>query len=55
VSPEKVSLEVNGALAAFKPLCISATLYDTFLEGGYEVPEALSGLRGRDVIDVGPV
>jgi len=53
VSPERVSLEVNGVLAAFKPLCISATLSDTFLEGEYEVPEALSGLRGRDVIDVG--
>jgi FkbM family methyltransferase len=53
VSSERVSLEVNGVLAAFKPLCISATLYDTFLEGGYEVPEALSGLKGRDVIDVG--
>ncbi len=53
MSPGRVSLEVNGALVAFRPLCISATLYDTFLEGGYEVPEALSGLRGRDVIDVG--
>jgi len=52
-SSERVSLEVNGVLAAFKPLCISATLSDTFLEGDYEVPEALSGLRGRDVIDVG--
>jgi FkbM family methyltransferase len=53
VSPEKVSLEVNGALVAFRPLCISATLNETFLKGEYEVPEALSGLRGRDVIDVG--
>ncbi|MFP3321117.1 MAG: FkbM family methyltransferase [Acidilobus sp.] len=53
VSSERVSLEVNGALVAFRPFCISATLYDTFLEGEYEVPEALSGLRGRDVIDVG--
>jgi len=53
VSPEKASLEVNGALVAFRPLCISATLRDTFLEGEYEVPEALSGLKGRDVIDVG--
>ncbi|MFP3287245.1 MAG: FkbM family methyltransferase [Acidilobus sp.] len=52
-SPEKVSLEINDASVAFRPLCISATLYDTFLEGEYEVPEALSGLRGRDVIDVG--
>jgi len=26
---------------------------DTFLKGEYEVPEALSGLKGRDVIDVG--
>jgi FkbM family methyltransferase len=52
-SREKVSLEINDASVAFRPLCISATLYDTFLEGEYEVPEALSGLRGRDVIDVG--
>ena len=52
MSPERVSLEVNGIPAVFKPLCISATLSDTFLEGEYGVPEALSGLRGRDVIDV---
>jgi len=53
VSPEKVSLEVNGVLVAFKPLCISAALNGIFLESEYEIPEALSGLRGRDVIDVG--
>jgi FkbM family methyltransferase len=53
VSPGRVSLEVNGVLVAFRPLCISATLYDTFLKSEYEVPEVLSGLKGRDVIDVG--
>jgi len=53
VSPEKVSLEVNGALVAFRPLCISAALNDTFLKSEYEVPEALFGLKDRDVIDVG--
>ncbi|MFP3287946.1 MAG: FkbM family methyltransferase [Acidilobus sp.] len=26
---------------------------ETFIEGDYEVPEVLSGLRGREVIDVG--
>jgi FkbM family methyltransferase len=26
---------------------------ETFVRGDYEVPEVLSGLRGRDVIDVG--
>jgi ribosomal protein L11 methylase PrmA len=53
VSSERVSLEVNGVLTTFKPLCISTALYDTFLGGEYEVPEVLSGLKGRDVIDVG--
>jgi FkbM family methyltransferase len=53
MSPEKVSLEVNGVLVAFKPLCISAALNGIFLKSEYEIPEALSGLRGRDVIDVG--
>jgi len=50
VSSERVSLEVNGVLTTFKPLCISTALYDTFLGGEYEVPEVLSGLKGRDVI-----
>jgi len=53
VSPERVSLEVNGALVAFRPLCISAALNDTFLKSEYEVPEVLFGLKDRDVIDVG--
>ena len=53
VSPEKVSLEVNGVLVAFRPLCISAALNDTFLKGEYEAPEVLFGLKDRDVIDVG--
>ena len=53
VSPERVGLEVNGVPVAFKPLCMSATLYDTFLEGEYEVPEVLSGLKDREVVDVG--
>jgi len=38
---------------AFKPLCAGFSLMETFIEGDYEVPEVLSGLRGRDVIDVG--
>jgi len=29
------------------------SLVETFIKGDYEVPEVLSGLRGRDVIDVG--
>jgi len=29
------------------------SLVETFVRGNYEVPEVLSGLRGRDVIDVG--
>jgi FkbM family methyltransferase len=28
-------------------------IVETFIEGEYEVPEALSGLRGREVVDVG--
>jgi len=52
-SPEKVSLEINDASVAFKPLCAGFSLMETFVRGDYEVPEVLSGLRGRDVIDVG--
>ena len=29
------------------------SVVETFVRGDYEVPEVLSGLRGRDVIDVG--
>ncbi|MFP3287543.1 MAG: FkbM family methyltransferase [Acidilobus sp.] len=53
VSPEKVSLEIGDASVAFKPLCASFSLVETFIKGEYEVPEVLSGLKGRDVIDVG--
>jgi len=53
VSPEKVSLEIGDVSVAFKPLCASFSVVETFIEGDYEVPEVLSGLRGRDVIDVG--
>ena len=53
VSPERVSLEIGDASVAFKPLCAGFSLMETFIEGDYEVPEVLSGLRGRDVIDVG--
>jgi hypothetical protein len=54
VGPEKVSLEVNGVSVAFNPSCVNiGTLIEIFVEGEYEVPEVLSGLRGRDVIDVG--
>jgi len=54
VSPEKVSLEVNGVSVAFNPSCVNiGSLIETFAEGEYEVPEVLSGLKGRDVIDVG--
>ena len=53
VSPERVSLEIGDASVAFKPLCASFSVVETFVRGDYEVPEVLSGLRGRDVIDVG--
>ncbi|MFP3287116.1 MAG: FkbM family methyltransferase [Acidilobus sp.] len=54
VSPERVGLEVNGVSAVFNTHCVNADdIAETFAGGGYEVPEALSGLRGRDVIDVG--
>ena len=54
VSPERLSLEVNGVSVAFNPNCLSADLpIAVFTNGEYEVPEVLSGLRGRDVIDVG--
>ncbi|MFP3287477.1 MAG: FkbM family methyltransferase [Acidilobus sp.] len=53
VSPEKVSLEINDVSVAFKPLCTNFSLAETFVRGDYEVPEVLSGLRDRDVIDVG--
>jgi len=53
VSPERVGLEVNGISVAFNFHCVSSAFAEVFIKGEYEVPEALSGLRGRDVIDVG--
>ncbi|MFP3287372.1 MAG: hypothetical protein RXP86_08965 [Acidilobus sp.] len=53
VSPERVSLEISDASVTFKLLCAGFSLVETFIEGDYEVPEVLSGLKGRDVIDVG--
>ena len=54
VGPEKVSLEVNGVSVAFNPSCVNiGSLIEIFAEGEYEVPEVLSGLKGRDVVDVG--
>ncbi|MFP3287234.1 MAG: FkbM family methyltransferase [Acidilobus sp.] len=54
VSPERVGLEVNGVPAVFNTHCVNVDdVAETFAGGDYEVPEVLSGLRGRDVIDVG--
>jgi methyltransferase, FkbM family len=53
IIPEGASLEVNGISAAFSFHCVSGVLADVFIKGEYEIPEVLSGLRGRDVIDVG--
>ncbi|MFP3287383.1 MAG: FkbM family methyltransferase, partial [Acidilobus sp.] len=45
---------VNGVPAVFNTHCANAyDIAEVFAVGGYEVPEVLSGLRGRDVIDVG--
>ncbi|MFP3172895.1 MAG: FkbM family methyltransferase [Acidilobus sp.] len=53
-SPERLSLEINDVSVAFNPSCVNfSSLSETFVKGEYEVPEVLSGLRGRDVIDVG--
>jgi FkbM family methyltransferase len=53
IIPEGASLEVNGISAAFSFHCVSGVLADIFIKGEYEIPEVLSGLKGRDVIDVG--
>ncbi|MFP3319486.1 MAG: FkbM family methyltransferase [Acidilobus sp.] len=54
VSPERVSLEVNGVSVAFNPNCVSASLpTGVFIRGEYEIPEVLSGLKGREAVDVG--
>jgi len=53
IIPEGVSLEVNGISVAFNFHCVSSAFAEVFIKGEYEVPEVLSGLRGRDVIDVG--
>jgi len=54
VSPERVGLEVNGVPAIFDAHCVNPVdIVETLVGGEYEVPEALSGLKGRDVIDVG--
>jgi len=52
-SPERVGLEVNGTSVAFNFHCVSYDLAEVFIRGEYEVSEVLSGLKGRDVIDVG--
>ncbi|MFP3172768.1 MAG: FkbM family methyltransferase [Acidilobus sp.] len=52
IIPEGASLEVNGISAAFSFHCVSSAFADIFIKGKYEFPEVLSGLRGRDVIDV---
>ena len=55
VSPERVGLAVNGVSVAFNPSCVNfGSLIEIFIEGEYDVSEVLSGLKGRDVIDVGP-
>jgi len=38
---------------AFNFHCVSYALAEVFIRGEYEVSEVLSGLKGRDVIDVG--
>jgi len=49
-----VGLEVNGVSVAFDPNCISASLpTGVFIRGEYEIPEVLSGLKGREAVDVG--
>jgi len=59
VSLERVGLEVNGVPAVFNTHCVNADdiaevfAGAEFLESNYEVPEVLSGLRGREVVDVG--
>ena len=53
IIPEGASLEVNGISVAFSFHCVSGVLADIFIKGDYEVPEVLSGLKGRDVIDMG--
>jgi len=54
VSPERVGLEINGVFAVFDAHCMNANhMAEIFAGGNYEVPEVLSGLKGRDVIDVG--
>jgi len=51
--PEGASLEVNGISMAFNFHCVSYAFAEIFIKGEYEVSEVLSGLKGRDVIDVG--
>jgi FkbM family methyltransferase len=52
--PGEGGLEVSGVSVAFNHSCVNiGTLIEIFVEGEYEVPEVLSGLRGRDVVDVG--
>jgi FkbM family methyltransferase len=54
LSLERVGLEVNGVPAVFNIHCVNVDdIREIFAGGNYEFPEVLSGLRGRDVIDVG--
>ncbi|MFP3172451.1 MAG: FkbM family methyltransferase [Acidilobus sp.] len=54
VSPERVGLAVNGVSVAFNPSCVNfGSLIEIFIEGEYDVSEVLSGLKGKEVVDVG--
>jgi FkbM family methyltransferase len=53
VNTERATLKFNEGSVAFRPLSINFSIVETFLEGVYDIPEVLSGLKGREVVDVG--
>jgi FkbM family methyltransferase len=53
VNTQRVTLKFNEDSVAFRPLSVNFSIVETFVEGVYDIPEVLSGLKGREVVDVG--
>ncbi|MFP3287919.1 MAG: FkbM family methyltransferase [Acidilobus sp.] len=53
MNTQRVTLRFNESSVTFRPLSVNFSIVETFVEGVYDIPEVLSGLKGREVVDVG--
>ncbi|MFP3287638.1 MAG: FkbM family methyltransferase [Acidilobus sp.] len=53
MNTERATLKFNEGSVAFRPLSVNFSIVEAFVEGVYDIPEVLSGLKGREVVDVG--